>query len=519
MLCHLSNKSVLVILDGFGGVRDNTKGNAICRAKMPNWESYLAKYPVKMIQASGEFVGLKPGTAGNSEAGHLNLGAGRIVEQDPVRISKEIADGSFYTNHILVEAVNRAKINNRLHIMGLLSSEQSAHSQPDHLQALLTLANTYHIDNIFVHLFTDGRDSCPFDGKKFVKEVEPFLGSAKIVSIIGRAYAMDRKKDWKHTQKAYELMTLGRGLSYADAETALAKAYEHGESDEFVDASWLYPDKRATVQNGDTVIFFNCRSDRARQLTKAFVQDDFEAVNFGAFERQPSLSDLHFVALTDFGPDLNVVTAFQTEHLIGTLPATWRGVPQMYVAEKEKYAHITYFFNGWHAKPVYNAQWECVPSPDVLNYSAAPEMGALGITDKVVAAINGKQFDFVACNFANADMLAHTGDIDATIKSLEFLDGCLGRIVSEAHKNSVSVFITADHGNAEKMIDEKTGQVRTEHTTNPVPFAFLPSPTLGTWSWRTDIKENGCLSDVATTILEVANIPLPREMLGRRLLQ
>ncbi len=519
MLNHLANKQILIILDGFGATRDETPGNAICRAQMPFWENWLKKYPIKNIQASGQYVGLKPGTAGNSEAGHLNLGAGRTVEQDPVRISQAIADGSFFTNDVLLEAIQRTKKNGRLHFMGLLSSEQSAHSQPDHLQALLSMASAHHLENVFVHLFTDGRDTSPFAGKDLVKIVEPFLGNAKIASIVGRAYAMDRKKDWTHTQKAYELMTLGQGLSYTDATTALAKAYERGESDEFVSASWLYPDKRATIQNGDTIVFFNCRSDRARQLTKVFVQDDFEAVNFGAFERKPALSDLFFVALSDFGPDLNVKTAFATPHLSGTLPAAWRGVPQMYVAEKEKYAHITYFFNGWHAKPVYNATWECVPSPDVLNYSAAPAMGAREITDKIIAGINSSQYDFLACNFANADMLAHTGDIEATKKGLEIMDGCLGRIVEAAHAKNASVFITADHGNAEMMLDLKTGAVRTEHTSNPVPLMFLPPPSLGTWSWRTDIKEDACLADVATTILAVANVPLPREMLGRRLLQ
>lgn len=512
--------AVLIILDGWGVSRQNNhkEGNPIELAKLPVMKRISKRYPYTTLKASGTAVGLLPGQDGNSEAGHINIGAGRIVEQDVLKISKSISQGTFFKNAAFEQAVSHAqRPTAHLHVMGLLSDEHSGHAHPAHLKALLELVRTYKVKNVFIHLFTDGRDTPPFAALGFVRSLSSYLlPHEKIATVIGRLYAMDRKKDWARTKIAYDALVTGKGMYALSAEDALKEAYRRGESDEFIPPYIIHDGKKmlTRISDGDSVIFFNLRSDRARQLTKPFVQKHFGKQNPGSFRRKKVLNDLLFVAMTDFGPDLeNVLTAFPSEDLKDTLPMVFDEWRQLYIAESEKFAHITYFFNGGYDHPVASEDRVRVPSPNVLSYDQRPEMAAREITRKVVAAIRAARYDFIGLNFANADMVGHTGNLKASIRAVEILDECIGVILKEVVKKDGCVFITADHGNVEEIIDVNTGGVDTEHSSNPVPFITVTPRASGS---RKKMR-HGVLGDVAPTILDVLGIKKPAAMKGKSL--
>lgn len=506
---------VLLILDGYG-VAPPSRGNAITQAKKPVLDDLFRRFPTTTLAASGEAVGLPLNQSGNSEAGHLNIGAGRVVLQDVVRISRSIASGTFFKNPALLQAVQAAvSRRSKLHLMGLVSADQSAHADPDHLVALLTLLRLKRVPRVYLHLFTDGRDANPHRGLSLIQRLANGLSpSMHIASIIGRAYAMDRKKDWKRTAMAYDCLTQGVGLRAADPLQAVQFAYERGETDEFVLPTVITPfAKTGRIAERDVVIFFNLRSDRARQLTKAFIQPRFNAMNPGSFRRRPVLRRLRFITMTDFGPDLGpILTAFPSEDVRETLPVTLSDLRQLYVAETEKYAHITYFFNGGYDHSIAGEERVAVPSPSVVHYEATPEMGAPAIADQVLKAVRRGGYGFIGANFANADMLGHTGNLLAAVKSIEILDRQIGKIASAVFTKGGTLVVTGDHGNAEEMVDVKTGAVNTEHSANPVPLV-IANPTL-TGQSRLVV---GKLSDIAPTLLVAMGRGAPGLMTGKNL--
>ncbi len=512
---------VLLILDGWG-IAPKSPANAISQAKTPNFTQLWQKYPHTQLQASGKFVGLPSDQVGNSEAGHMNIGAGRLVDQDAVFISREINTGRFFKNPAFEAAYEHTKKNrSNLHIMGMLSNGQSAHSDPDHLLALLTWARLKKIKNVYLHLFTDGRDSPPHSALKAVeallrvlrnKEIKGKRTGEWIATIIGRFYAMDRKKDWRRTEAAYNAMVLAKGISIKSPQAAITQSYNRGETDEFIPP---YVIKRsgkpiAKIKDGDAIIFYNLRSDRARQLAKPFVQQNFNELNNGTFKRKKILKNIVFVAMTDFGPDLGqILTAYPSADLLGTLPMVLKSYQQLYIAEKEKYAHITYFINGGYADPVAGEDRIMIPSPNVVSYDQKPEMSVYKITSQVLKELPKHQF--IAINFANPDMVGHTGNIKACIKAIEHVDICLGKIKAAVLKNKGVLIVTADHGNADKMLDLETGEMYTEHTGNPVPFIVVePKNT------KRKLKR-GKLADIAPTILKLMGIKKSKEMKGREL--
>lgn len=507
---------VLLVLDGWGvGPRDAT--NAICVARTPNFSAYVRKYGYTELKASSVSVGLPADQDGNSEAGHMNIGAGRVVEQDSVMISRAISNGTFFKNPAFIQAVKHAKKRNAaVHLMGLLSNGQSAHSHPDHLIALITFFRFQKVRKIFLHLFTDGRDSSRYSAIRLLRKYQTFFNSSStIATIIGRAYAMDRKKDWSHTELAYNAMVLGKGEKYASsAEDAIVQAYNRGETDEFILPTVITADGKSVgrISSGDSVVFFNLRSDRARQLSKPFVQTDFERLNTGAFVRQKKLQNLFFVAMTDFGPDLSLLTAFPSTDIVDTLPVALNQHHQIYIAESEKYAHMTYFFNGGYDTPIAGEKRIMVPSPDVLSYKSTPRMGLPKITAHILQALRGKRYDFIAANISNADMLAHTGNIKAAVAAVEYVDTCLGKIVTETLARFGTVLITADHGNAEELVNRRTGEIDTEHSKNPVPFIVVRSGP------KVRLRRSGKLADIAPTILALMGVRKPDLMTGKSLL-
>lgn len=507
---------LLLILDGWG-IAPPSSGNAITLAKTPVITELSKTYPYTLLEASGINVGLPRNQVGNSEAGHMNLGAGRIVEQDVRVISQSINTGVFFKNPAFFSAISHVKKNNsNLHLIGLLSSYQSPHVELDHLIALLELLREKKVKNIYLHLFTDGRDSPKFEAIKLIKVlVGNFKNSEKIASIVGRFYAMDRGKKWERTREAYELLTEGKGIPAKDAEAAIVSAYNRGQSDEFIQPSIIKNKKPvATIKDYDAIIFFNLRSDRARQLTKTFVQEKFTEKNPGAFNRNKVLKNLLFVALTEFGPDLEgVLTAYPSRDITETVPMVIQK-RQLYLAETEKYAHVTYFFNGGYADPVNQESRLMVPSPSLMSYDKKPEMAAGEITEKILEFFKKNQYDFYVVNFANPDMIGHTGNLKAGISAVEYVDYCVGKIVKETLKNNGWLIITADHGNIEKMINLETGEIDTEHSTSPVPF-ILVNQKLKTKK----INKTGVLSNVAPTILEILAIEKPKAMTRKSLLE
>ncbi|HCJ52947.1 MAG: phosphoglycerate mutase (2,3-diphosphoglycerate-independent) [Candidatus Kerfeldbacteria bacterium RIFCSPLOWO2_01_FULL_48_11] len=498
---------VLVILDGWG-VSAPSPNNAITQARTPTMDHLWSSYPHTVLEASGIAAGLPPGQAGNSEAGHLNIGAGRLVEQDAVLISHRINDGSFFRNPAFLGAVEHVrKFKSNVHLIGLLTGDQSAHAYPEHIHAILQLLSGNNISRIYLHLITDGRDSAPHSAIAALDELrQHFKGNEKIVSIIGRFYAMDRIKEWERTRLAYEAMVSGVGRGAHTAKEAIMQAYNREENDEYIQPTVLTKNKKPikTIDDNDAVIFFNLRSERVRQITKAFVQGD----EFIGFPRKRILKNLYFASLTDFGPELpNVHVAYPFRRLSATLPNVFEDYRQLYISESEKYAHVTYFFNGGHADPVSGEDRVIIKSPRMYSYSKKPEMNAEKVTEFVLTSIEEKRYDFIVVNFPNADMLGHTGNMAAAIQGIEYVDFCIGRIESAVRRAHGLLVIAADHGNADEMVNMQTGEVITEHSNRPVPFIVAGDSAKGRL-----LKKTGALWQIASTILEIANIKKPKEM-------
>lgn len=491
---------VLIIMDGWGIAKAN-KGNAVALAKTPNLDKLYKTYPNTTLQAHGRCVGLPMKQDGNSEAGHMNLGAGRSVDQDAVKINRAINTGIFAKNPAFLEAVGHVQENkSKLHLMGLLTGEMSAHAFPDHLYVLMAFAQKHKIQPIYLHLFTDGRDSAQHQALILIKELQKTFKNGEIIaSIMGRYYAMERNKRWPITKKAYELLTEGKGLKADNSEEAIVAAYNREETDEFIKPTLL--DKNGLIEDNDAVIYFNLRSDRARQLSKAFVQKRFKQKNKGAFKRQKHLKNLRFIAMTDFGPDLDhILAAFPSEDIKQTLPMLLKNKKQLYLAESEKYAHVTYFFNGGYADPVNGEERIMIPSPDCEHYDKKPEMSAPKITKALIENIKNNIYDFYCVNYANPDMVAHTGNLKAGIKACECVDKQIGQVVKEVLKKKGVVLITADHGNAEEMVNLKTGEIDTKHSTNPVPLIITDR------NIELNKSKNNCLGHIAPSILKLFDL-------------
>lgn len=506
---------VLLILDGWG-VAPPSIGNAIALAHTPVLKSILKKYPHTTLQASGRYVGLPDGQPGNSEAGHMNLGAGRIVEQDSVKISKAINQGLFFKNSVFLRAIEHVhQHQSSLHIMGLLTQQRSGHADPDHLLALISLARIYRVHNVYLHLFTDGRDSPPYSALKLVEAFIRVLKGELIASVIGRFYAMDRNKYWSRTMLAYDALVLGSGLKARSPQAAITECYNRKQTDEFISPYVITRDNRniPRINDHDSIIFFNLRSDRARQLTKAFVQKDFEKLNPGSFHRKKMLRNIFFVAMTDFGPDLeNVWTAYPSEGLFDTLPMVLKHQRQLYIAESEKFPHVSYFFNGGYATPVNDEKRIKILSPDVRIYDRVPEMSIYKITRYVIKNI--KRYDFIVINFANPDMIGHTGNIQAGIRAAQIVDECIGKIKNSVLRNQGILIITSDHGNLEKMVNLDTNEIFTEHTLNPVPCILISKKR-----YKLKKSTNFPLSAVTPTILKIFGIKKPNSMSTKDLLK
>jgi 2,3-bisphosphoglycerate-independent phosphoglycerate mutase len=509
---------VLAILDGWG-IGPKGPGNAIELAKTPNMDGFQKAYPHTRLMAHGRYAGLLPNQEGNSEAGHSNIGGGRVVRQDIVYVTEAIRDGTFYKNTAFREAIKHIKkYGTRLHLMGLFSNGNSAHASPEHLFALLKLANDEGIKDVRLHLFTDGRDAPPHSAVSFLHKLDAHLHPGqRIATVMGRFYAMDRNKLWHRTEIAYDAIVNGEGIAVPDAQTAVLSGYNRGETDEFILPSVVVDERKVPigqVQDNDAVIFFNLRSDRARQLAKAFVQRDFEQKNDKSFKRTGHPSNTRFAAMTDFGPDLeDMFTAFPSRDLEGGLTEALAGHRQFYVGESEKYAHVTYFLNGGYADARFGEERMRVPSQFIPHHDLKPEMRAYTMTDEVIRRIKAGLNDFIAINFANADMVGHTGNLAAAIEAVQHVDACLGKLAKEVRAKDGVLVIVGDHGNAEKMLNEETGERMTEHTSNPVPFILV-----------SDVHKNeqlgdGMLADVAPTLLDVLDIPKPMEMTGFSLLR
>jgi len=500
---------VLVILDGWG-YREDPRYNAIAAAKKPAWER-LWTYPHTLINASAGAVGLPDNQMGNSEVGHLNIGAGRVVYQDYTRINRAIQSGEFYRNPVLTESVDAAVRGDRaVHILGLLSPG-GVHSHEDHIHAMAELAARRGARKLYVHAFLDGRDTPPQSAAGSLDAMErklAALGAGRIASICGRYYAMDRDKRWERVQRAYDALTLGEAEFTAEnAAAALAAAYARGETDEFVKPTVLLPAVR--VEDGDAIVFMNFRADRARQLTAAFTEPDFKG-----FARKSTPRLAAFVTLTEYNPDFRVRVAFPPERLTNMFGEyiAQRGLRQLRVAETEKYAHVTFFFNGGNEQPYENEDRILVPSPkDVPTYDLKPEMSAPQVAEEIVRAIRSGKYDVIVCNFANADMVGHTGNFEAAVKAIEAVDAALGRILDATLAVGGQMLVTADHGNAEEMYDPQTGQMHTAHTTNPVPFIYVGRPAV--------MAPTGALQDIAPTMLRLMDLPIPPEMTGQPLVE
>jgi len=503
---------MLIVMDGWG-YRENPEHNAIAKARKPTWDYFWQNYPHTLIHASEAAVGLPTNQMGNSEVGHLNLGAGRVVYQEYTRINRAISSGTFFSNKTLTDAVDLAVSTGKaVHILGLLSPG-GVHSHEEHIHAMAELAVKRGAQQLYLHAFLDGRDTPPRSAAASIKAMEEkftALGQGRIASIIGRYYAMDRDHRWPRIQTAYDLITQGKAEHTAKtASEGLELAYARDESDEFVAATTVVPAGGAPVRilDGDVVVFMNFRSDRARQITRPFIEE-----NFDGFKRAlwPRLG--RFVSLTEYQSEFQVPCAFPPERLRNVLGAhlAAHGLHQLRIAETEKYAHVTFFFNGGEEAPFKFEDRILVPSPtDVPTYNKKPEMSAPLVTDKLIEAIRGGVYDVIICNFANADMVGHTGDFDATVKTIEVLDSCLKRVYDALCATGGEMLITADHGNAEQMFDNDTHQAHTAHTVNPVPFVYVGR--------QAKIATIGALEDIAPTMLYLLGLPVPPEMSGHAL--
>lgn len=508
-----SRPFVLTVLDGWG-YSESTHFNAIHAAIKPNWDRLWSQYSHTLINTSGAAVGLPGDQMGNSEVGHLNLGSGRVVYQEFTRISRAIRTGSFFSNNTLTQAVDLAKsTGGAIHILGLLSPG-GVHSHEEHIHAMAQLAVERGAPAVYVHAFLDGRDTPPKSAITSIRMMEDkfaALGRGRIASITGRYFSMDRDSRWQRIQACYDLLTTGTGIYTApSAEAGLLMAYERGDSDEFVLATAIVPPGQlpAKISDGDVVVFMNFRSDRARQITRPFVEPNFEG-----FQRQVVPKVAAFVSLTEYSKAFPIPVAFPPERVTNVFGEyiSKLGLHQLRIAETEKYAHVTFFFNGGEETPFEGEDRLLIPSPSVATYDLMPEMSALVLTEKLVEAIESGKYDVIICNFANPDMVGHTGNYPATIKAIEVIDLCLGQIHKAIQKTSGEWIITADHGNAEKMLGDGTGQAHTAHTLNPVPLIYVGRPVL--------LSGNGILADVVPTMLDLMGLEKPAEMTGRSLIE
>ena len=505
--------TVLMILDGYGP-NEKQEGNAVAEAKTPVMDKLMAEYPFVKGNASGLAVGLPDGQMGNSEVGHLNMGAGRIVYQELTRITKEIEDGVFFKNEALVKAVENAKANgSALHLYGLVS-DGGVHSHNTHIYGLLELAKRHGLKKVYVHCFLDGRDTPPASGKDYVQELTDKmaeLGVGEVATVMGRYYAMDRDNRWERVEKAYRALTKGEGEEAKDGVSAIAASYEKGVNDEFVVPAVVKRDGKpvAVIQDKDSVIFYNFRPDRAREITRAFCDDTFTG-----FEREKKL-DLTYVCFTEYDVTIpNKLVAFHKVELHNTFGEylAAHGKTQARIAETEKYAHVTFFFNGGVEEPNEGEDRILVKSPKVATYDLQPEMSAYGVCDKLVEAIKSDKYDVIIINFANPDMVGHTGVEPAAIQAVEAVDACVGRAVEAVKETDGQMFICADHGNAEQLVDYNTGAPFTAHTTNPVPFILVNADP------AYKLREGGCLADIIPTLIELMGMEKPEEMTGKSLL-
>ena len=501
---------ILMILDGFGiGLEAEKRGDAIKAAKKPNIDKLFAENPVTKIGASGLDVGLPDGQMGNSEVGHTNIGAGGIVYLELTRITKSIEDGEFFENEALLKAVdNAAQEGKALHIMGLLSNG-GVHSHNTHMYAIVELAKKKGVKNVYVHAFLDGRDVPPTSGKDFVEECANKLkeiGLGKIATVMGRYYAMDRDNRWDRVEKAYSAMVYGEGNKACCAVKAVEDSYANDVTDEFVVPTVC--EENATVKPGDSLVFFNFRPDRAREIARTFVDPKFKG-----FERKNGFFPLTYVCMTQYDASMpNVEVAFKPQSLKNTIGEyiSNKGMTQLRIAETEKYAHVTFFFNGGVEKPYEGEDRILVKSPAVATYDLQPEMSAYEVTDKLVAAIKTGKYDMIILNYANCDMVGHTGVFEAAVKAVEAVDECVGKVVAAIREMDGVALITADHGNADKMIDAD-GSPFTAHTTNLVPFCVVGYPC--------ELREGGRLADIAPTMLKIMGLPQPAEMTGESIIK
>lgn len=505
---------VLIILDGFGH-REAAEHNAIYHANTPTWDSLWSERPHTLISGSGMDVGLPHGQMGNSEVGHMNLGAGRIVYQDFTRVTKDIEDGGFFENAALTGAVDKAKANNgAVHIMGLLSPG-GVHSHEEHVLAMIELAAKRGADKVYVHAFLDGRDMPPKSAQPSLEKVQAKLEQlnvGRIASLCGRYFAMDRDNRWDRVEKAYNLLALGESEhTSATAVDGLLAAYERDETDEFVAPTVIAGEgqQAATFNDGDAVIFMNFRADRGRELSRACIEQGFDG-----FQRKKNVEFGSFVTLTQYAASIPSTVAYPPEALVNVLGEYLanNNKTQLRIAETEKYAHVTFFFSGGREETYEGEDRILINSPDVATYDLQPEMSAPEVTDKLVEAIGSGKYDVVICNFANGDMVGHTGKFDAAVKAVEALDQCLARLVDAVEKADGHMLITADHGNCEQMEDPKSGQPHTAHTTDPVPLVYVGNKPV------TLQAEGGKLSDIAPSILKLMGMPQPKEMTGQPLL-
>ena len=505
--------TVLMILDGYG-LNEKTEGNAVAQAKTPVMDGLMAEYPFVKGYASGLAVGLPDGQMGNSEVGHLNMGAGRIVYQELTRITKEIEDGDFFKNEALLAAMANVKEKNSdLHLYGLLS-DGGVHSHITHLYGLLELAKREGIKNVYVHCFLDGRDTAPTSGKGFIEALEAKMaeiGVGKIASISGRYYAMDRDNRWDRVEKAYNVLTKGEGEQAADAVEAMAASYAKDITDEFFVPTAITENgtPRATIKDGDSVIFFNFRPDRAREITRTFCMDEFDGFDRGARKQ------VTYVCFTEYDVTIpNKMIAFKKVELKNTFGEylAANGKTQARIAETEKYAHVTFFFNGGVEEPNKGEDRILVNSPRVATYDLQPEMSAPEVCDRLCEAIRSEKYDVIIINFANPDMVGHTGILQAAIKAVETVDACVGKAVEALKEVNGQMFICADHGNAEQLVDYETGAPFTAHTTNPVPFILVNADPVY------KLREHGCLADIIPTMIELMGMEQPAEMTGKSLL-
>lgn len=509
---------VLIVLDGWG-ISPNIKGNAIAQAKLPTIDKINDFYPSTSLQASGISVGLPWGEPGNSEVGHMTIGTGKIIYQSLPRISMEIQTGEFFRNENLLKAMHNAnQHNSALHLMGLVGSG-AIHSHINHLYALLELAKNQKVQNVFLHIFTDGRDSSPTSAVNIIKEIEKkidFYGVGKIATIGGRYFGMDRNNNWDRIEKAYNTMTEGKGNIITDPATYLQESYKKEIFDEYIEPATVTANGKpiATIQDNDSVIFFNYREDRARQITKAFVLPGF--MKF----KRAALKNLTFITMTQYEDELPVDIAFppiKTTDCLGNILSKNKKT-QLRIAETEKFAHVTYFFNGGQEEAFSREDRVIIPSKNVTSFDLAPAMSAKEITDTVIDAIEKEKYDFILMNYANADIVGHTGNEPATIAAVEAIDKCLKKLIPAVLLKGGCLFITADHGNAEEVKSGLTGEINTEHSSNPVPLWFITSENHRKIKKDVDKGPQGLLSDIAPTILELLEIKKPADMTGESLL-